>query len=154
MKLTSLITASSLLIAAAMPSFAQTAAPTTPAPASVPASFANVPAIQQVNTQLTAQGYSITNVTKSITGTYTITAMSVNGVARTITVNPSNGAVTDTVNTGVAANAGEGSEGMGNEGNERGERGNHNDRNDNGNERGNDNGNERGEGNEGGNDND
>lgn len=110
MKLTSIFTAASLVIATAMPAFAQTAPATN--------GFANVPAVQQVNTQLAAQGYTITNVVSGANGTYTITAVGPNGAARTITINPATGAVTDSI-----AGANQGGEGMGegNEGNERGE---------------------------------
>ncbi len=133
MKLTSIFAAASLLAASAMPSFAQTAPaaaqPAAPA-ATQPAAnaFANVPAVQQVGTQLSAQGYSITNVVQGANGTYTITALSAAGVTRTITVNPATGAVIDSLNGSVAPGAGEGD--MGNDRNERGndtERGNNND---------------------------
>jgi hypothetical protein len=81
-----------------------------------------VPVVQQVDSQLVAQGYSITNVVQAANGSYTITAVSATGVTRTITINPATGAVVDSLNAGVGAGVGEGMEAR--EGNERGGEGN------------------------------
>jgi len=124
MKITSLISASAMVLAMAAPVYAQTApatpapataAPATPAPttaapataapatAGIPAAFTNVPAVQQVNAQLTAQGYTITDVVQNANGSYSVLSTGPAGGLRLITINPATGAVTDTVTNGVPA---------------------------------------------------
>jgi len=51
---------------------------------------------------LTAQGYNITGVTQDAAGNYTITSTNAAGVSRTVIVNATSGAVTDTVAGGGA----------------------------------------------------
>ncbi len=65
--------------------------------------MANVAVVQQVNAQLTAQGYTITDVVKNANGSYSVMSKSATGQLRLITVNPATGAVSDTVTAGVAA---------------------------------------------------
>ncbi len=118
MKITSLISASATVLALAAPVYAQTApttptTPTTPAPATpttpapaptgIPAAYVNVPAIQQVNAQLTAQGYTITDVVQNANGSYSVLSTGPTGGLRLITINPATGAVNDTVTNGVPA---------------------------------------------------
>ncbi len=119
MKITSLISASAIALALAAPVYAQTApttpAPTTPAPTTpttpaptpaptgIPAAYVNVAAVQQVNAQLTAQGYTITDVVQNANGSYSVLSTSAAGQLRLITVNPATGGVTDTVTAGVPA---------------------------------------------------
>ena len=62
-----------------------------------------MPAVQQVNAQLSAQGYTITDVVKNANGSYSVLSTSATGQLRLITINPATGAVTDTVAAGVPA---------------------------------------------------
>ena len=95
MKLTSLISATALALALAAPVYAQTA------PTGIPADLVNNSVVQQVNAQLTAQGYTITDVQPQAGGGFAIIATAANGELRLITIDPQTGSVSDTVTSGI-----------------------------------------------------
>ncbi len=123
-RITTAVVSALILSAVGVSAFAQTAPATPAAPAAtpaapaattgVPAAYANDPVVAQVNTQLTAQGFTITNVTVNAAGAYVIDAVSAAGVVRQLIVDPATGAVTDSLNQVGNGMPGEG----GNEGND------------------------------------
>ena len=95
MKITSLITASALALALAAPVYAQTAS------TGIPAALTSNSVVQQVNAQLTAQGYTITDIVSKSRGRLEILAAAPNGDLRLITINTRTGSISDTVTDGV-----------------------------------------------------